>query len=227
MKSCYIHSRKDALSCMPYISFSTLRSRRDVQGVALCALYKDGWKPNTREDDRSEASERADFREVSSDRRDRGRDQERDRDRDRRESSGSRGEGSRGFSGGCRRQISRSNSRSRSRSISRSASKPSHVPVWSAIVLNEPVFLASGRGKEEFSAQLVVDVVPSLGTSRAPIVTSLYSTSHISFTLCSLLFCFGLLYCCPCFSPLSFRVRCFDLSLPWRAISGVECIPPY
>lgn len=61
---------------------------------------------------------------------------------------------------------SNSNSSGRSRSKSKSRRRPSHIPVWSATVLNEPVFLASGKGKEEFLAKLVVDVVPSLGAVR-------------------------------------------------------------
>jgi hypothetical protein len=73
------------------------------------------------------------------------------------ENQGSEGEDSTEYSG---------SERQHSRSRSRSQSRPSHIPVWSATVLNEPVFLASGKGKEEFLARLVVDVVPSLGAVR-------------------------------------------------------------
>jgi hypothetical protein len=100
----------------------------------------------------SAASKMSDFIEACTERtgwRDSG------REKGERENQSSEGEDSEEFSG-SERQHSRGSSRSR----------PSHIPVWSATVLNEPVFLASGKGKEEFLARLVVDVVPSLGTVR-------------------------------------------------------------
>jgi hypothetical protein len=121
-------------------------------------VYKDGWKSNNRARGRSAASERSDFIEACTDSTGGGRGRERGMGEE--ENQGSEGEDSTEYSGSERQH-----------SKSRSQSRPSHIPVWSATVLNEPVFLASGKGKEEFLARLVVDVVPSLGAVR-------HSTAH-------------------------------------------------
>ena len=42
-------------------------------------------------------------------------------------------------------------------------SDSTHTAVWATVALFEPVFSTSDRGKESFAAQLVIDVVPSLG----------------------------------------------------------------
>ena len=38
--------------------------------------------------------------------------------------------------------------------------------MWAATALFEPVYLTSEKSKENFAAQLVIDVVPSLGEKK-------------------------------------------------------------
>ena len=63
-------------------------------------------------------------------------------------------------------------------------SDSTHTAVWATVALFEPVFSTSDRGKESFAAQLVIDVVPSLGGF------SQYSSILLFVLFCFVLFCF-------------------------------------
>jgi hypothetical protein len=97
----------------PLFRIASTRTRRDYQGIALCTVYKDGWK------DIDSAARKGknvtDSKEIV---------------------------------------------------VTGESTKPLAQPMWACTALFEPVYLASDKRKEAFTANLVINVVPSLEKCR-------------------------------------------------------------
>ena len=89
-------------------------------------------------------------------------------------------------------------------------SDSTHTAVWATVALFEPVCSTSDRGKESFAAQLVIDVVPSLGGYC-------YILFFSSFLFCFVLFYSVLFYSFPlillCYVVLDLVLPCLALVL--------------